>query len=99
MGITGTKAVPEDAVHLAVDRLRRYTDLPVAVGFGIRTAKQVTAITSSADAAVVGSTIVSKIADQLDEVGRACPDLVVNVLSFVSELAQGVQAEAEVGEI
>ena len=99
MGITGTKAVPEDAVHLAVDRLRRYTDLPVAVGFGIRTAKQVTAITSSADAAVVGSTIVSKIAEQLDEVGRACPDLVVNVLSFVSELAQGVQAEAEVGEI
>jgi tryptophan synthase alpha chain len=99
MGITGTKAVPEDSVHLAVARLRRYTDLPVAVGFGIRTAKQVTAITSSADAAVVGSTIVSKIADQLDEVGRACPDLVVNVLSFVSELAQGVQAEAEVGEI
>ena len=98
-GITGTKAVPEDAVNLAVDRLRRHTDLPVAVGFGIRTAKQVAAITNSADAAVVGSSIVSKIADQLDEVGRASPDLVVNVLSFVSELALGVQGKARVSEI
>ena len=99
MGITGTKAVPEDAVNLAVERLRRHTDLPVAVGFGIRTAKQVAAITNSADAAVVGSSIVSKIADQLDEVGRASPDLVVNVLSFVSELAHGVQGKARVSEI
>jgi tryptophan synthase alpha chain len=98
MGITGTKAAPEDAVHLAVDRLRRHTDLPIAVGFGIRTAKQVAAITGSADAAVVGSSIVNKIADQLDEAGHAGPDLVANVLSFVSELAHGVRGEAEVSE-
>jgi tryptophan synthase alpha chain len=98
MGITGTKAVPEDAVHLAVDRLRRHTDLPIAVGFGIRTAKQVAAITGSADAAVVGSSIVNKIADQLDDAGHAGPDLVANVLSFVSELAHGVRGEAEVSE-
>ncbi len=98
MGITGTKAAPEDAVHLAVDRLRRHTDLPIAVGFGIRTAKQVAAITGSADAAVVGSSIVNKIADQLDEAGHASPDLVANVLSFVSELAHGVRGEAEVSE-
>ena len=98
MGITGTKAAPEDAVHLAVDRLRRHTDLPIAVGFGIRTAKQVAAITGSADAAVVGSSIVNKIADQLDEAGHAGPDLIANVLSFVSELAHGVRGEAEVSE-
>jgi tryptophan synthase alpha chain len=96
MGITGTKAVPEDAVQLAVERLRRHTDLPIAVGFGIRTAKQAAAIARVADAAVVGSSIVGKIAEQLDESGRAKPDLAANVLSFVSELAKGVRGNAEV---
>jgi tryptophan synthase alpha chain len=96
MGITGTKAVPEDAVQLAVERLRRHTDLPIAVGFGIRTAKQAAAIARVADAAVVGSSIVGKIAEQLDESGGATPDLTANVLSFVSELAQGVRGNTEV---
>ena len=96
MGITGTKAVPEDAVHHAVEKLRRHTDLPIAVGFGIRTAKQAAAIASVADAAVVGSSIVGKIAEQLDKSGRATPTLATNVLSFVSELAQGVRGNAEV---
>ena len=96
MGITGTKAVPEDAVRLAVEKLRRHTDLPIAVGFGIRTAKQAATIASVADAAVVGSSIVGKIAEQLDESGRAIPNLAANVLSFVSELAQGVRGNAEV---
>ena len=99
MGITGTKSVPEDAVHLAVDRLRRHTQLPIAVGFGIRTSDQVAAIAASADAVVVGSSIVSKIADQLDEAGHAGPDLVANVLSFVSELAHGVRGKVEVNEV
>ena len=96
MGITGTKAVPEDAVRLAVEKLRRHTDLPIAVGFGIRTAKQAAMIAGVADAAVVGSSIVGKIAEQLDESGHAIPNLAANVLSFVSELAQGVRGNAEV---
>ena len=96
MGITGTKAVPEDAVRLAVEKLRRHTDLPIAVGFGIRTAKQAATIAGVADAAVVGSSIVGKIAEQLDESGHAIPNLAANVLSFVSELAQGVRGNAEV---
>jgi tryptophan synthase alpha chain len=98
MGVTGTKEVPEGAVHLAVDRLRRHTKLPIAVGFGIRTADQAAAITRSADAAVVGSSIVGKIAEQLDEAGQAGPDLVATVLGFVSELARGVRGNAEVSE-
>ena len=96
MGITGTKAVPEDAVRFAVEKLRRHTDLPIAVGFGIRTAKQAATIAGVADAAVVGSSIVGKIAEQLDESGHAIPNLAANVLSFVSELAQGVRGNAEV---
>lgn len=95
MGITGTKEVPEDAVSAAVDRLRRHTDLPIAVGFGIKTAVQAAAITRIAEAAVIGSSIVNKIAGQLDDAGHAKPDLVKNVLKFVSDLAQGVKGKVE----
>jgi len=57
-GVTGARQqMPEDAPKL-VARLRRYTDLPVAVGFGISTAAQIKAVGEFADAAVVGSAIV-----------------------------------------
>ncbi len=57
-GVTGARQqMPEDAPKL-VGRLRRYTDLPVAVGFGISTAAQIKAVGEFADAAVVGSAIV-----------------------------------------
>jgi len=61
-GVTGARQqMPEDATKL-VTRLRRYTDLPVAVGFGISTAAQFQAVGKFADAAVVGSAIVEIIA-------------------------------------
>ncbi len=57
-GVTGARQqMPEDAPKL-VSRLRRYTDLPVAVGFGISTSAQFKAVGKFADAAVVGSAIV-----------------------------------------
>jgi tryptophan synthase alpha chain len=61
-GVTGTKAVAEDAVRSALARIRRRTQLPIAVGFGIRTPQQAATIAGFADAAVVGSAIVSEIA-------------------------------------
>ena len=60
-GVTGARQqMPEDAPKL-VSRLRRYTDLPVAVGFGISTSAQFKAVGKFADAAVVGSAIVETI--------------------------------------
>ena len=60
-GVTGTrKQLPEDAQTL-VRRLRSYTKLPVAVGFGISTSAQFAAVGGYADAAVVGSAIVETI--------------------------------------
>lgn len=60
-GVTGARQqMPEDAPKL-VSRLRRYTDLPVAVGFGISTPAQFEAVGKFADAAVVGSAIVQTI--------------------------------------
>ncbi|TAD90085.1 MAG: tryptophan synthase subunit alpha [Alphaproteobacteria bacterium] len=90
-GITGTRSADTDTVAKAVGRLRAGTDLPIAVGFGIRTPEQVAAITRHADAAVVGSAIVERIAAKLDGAGRATPGLVEHVLGFVKTLASGVR--------
>jgi tryptophan synthase alpha chain len=60
-GVTGTrKQLPDDARQL-VSRLRKFTKLPVAVGFGISTAEQFAAVGEFADAAVIGSAIVETI--------------------------------------
>ncbi|WP_420346103.1 tryptophan synthase subunit alpha [Pelagibius sp.] len=91
MGITGTKAVPVDHVREAVARLRRHTELPIAVGFGIRTPEAAAAISQAADAAVVGSAIVDAIKAELDADGKARPGLVAKVLAFVESLADGVR--------
>jgi len=61
-GITGAKAAAADAVRSAVERLKRATDLPVAVGFGVREPEAARAIAETADAVVVGSAFVDEIA-------------------------------------
>lgn len=90
-GVTGTASASQSDVAAAVERIRRHTSLPVAVGFGIRTAEQASIMASAADAAVVGSALVDRVAGNLDENGAAGPGLVDDVLSFVTELADGVR--------
>jgi tryptophan synthase alpha chain len=91
-GITGTRAPIADQVGAAVTRLRRHSALPVAVGFGIRTPAQAAAIARVADAAVIGSALVSHIAHSLDTDGRAPPGLARSLLAQVSELAAAVRS-------
>jgi tryptophan synthase alpha chain len=89
-GVTGTKTMVEDQVREDVARIRRFTRLPVAVGFGIRTPEQAERVARIADAAVVGTAIVERIAAGAGESGS--PDaLARSVLQFVSELAAGVR--------
>ena len=90
-GITGTKSADTDTINAAVTRLKRHTDLPVAVGFGIRTPDQARAVAEVADATVVGSAIVQTIGENLNADGSAGPDLVKNVLKFTQELSDGVR--------
>jgi tryptophan synthase alpha chain len=92
-GITGTKSAATSNVSDAVTRIRKFSDLPIAVGFGIKTAEQAAEIAKVADAAVVGSAIVQVIADNVSNDGsiKDPPDLRESVLKFVSELAQGVR--------
>jgi tryptophan synthase alpha chain len=90
-GITGAGSAKDADVAAAVARLKRHTDLPVAVGFGIKTPEQAAAVARVADAAVVGSAIVDRVAAGLDADGRAGPGLVDDVLGFVRALAEGVR--------
>ena len=90
-GITGTQTVPRDLAAAAVKRLKNHTDLPVAVGFGIKTPEDVRAIASVADAAIVGSAVGERIRDSLAAEGQATVATVDGVLSFVGELAAGVR--------
>ncbi|MDB5367761.1 MAG: tryptophan synthase subunit alpha [Rhodospirillales bacterium] len=91
-GITGTKSAAIGSIESAVTRIKASTDLPIAVGFGIRDAAGAAAIARVADAAVVGSAIVEVIANQLD-----AEDLPARVHGFVAELARGVRG-ARIGQ-
>jgi len=78
--------------------MRTQTDLPLAVGFGIRTPEQAAEVAAFADAAVVGSAIVDIIADGLDGDGQPKAGLSVKVLDFVQSLAAGVRSARGNGE-
>lgn len=91
-GVTGTRSAAGEDVAAHVERIRGATDLPVAVGFGIKTPDQAAEIVRFADAAVVGSALVDVIADNLDDDGAAKSGLADRVLKRVSELAEGVRS-------
>jgi tryptophan synthase alpha chain len=90
-GITGTRSADAAEVAAAVTRLRRFTDLPIAVGFGIRTAEQAAAVARAADAAVVGTALVQRVALNLAPDKTAKPGLVEALLADVHALADGVR--------
>lgn len=92
LGITGMASPDASKVAKAVERIKRHTMLPVAVGFGVKTAEQARAIGAAADGVVVGSAIVSAVKDSLDAEGRATKKTVSAVTDLVSKLADGVRA-------
>ncbi len=89
-GITGTRAPDIVQVASNVRRIKSHTDLPVAVGFGVKTAGQVAAIGEIADGVVVGSALVGRIEASLDGKGRATAETAASVLSLVRDLAAGL---------
>jgi tryptophan synthase alpha chain len=95
-GITGA-AVPDPArVAQAVARIKRHTWLPVAVGFGVRTAEHAGAIAAGADGVVVGSALVDALRASLDPAGQPTPRTVSAVTDLVAQLAAGVRGASRV---
>ncbi|KQT83983.1 tryptophan synthase subunit alpha [Aurantimonas sp. Leaf443] len=95
-GITGSAAPDAGKVAAAVERIKRHTDLPVCVGFGVRGADQAREIGRGADGVVVGSALVQALETSLAEgkAGAATPEA---VLSLVREIAGGVAASRTPG--
>ncbi|MEQ8746642.1 tryptophan synthase subunit alpha [Pyruvatibacter sp.] len=91
-GITGSASADTNKVAEAVKRVKASTDLPVAIGFGIKTPQQACAMAGVADGAVVGSALVECVAASLDVQGRATAGTVENVLALVRSLADGAHA-------
>lgn len=89
-GITGSAIADTGRVATAVNRIKGHTALPVAVGFGVKTAEQAAEIGKDADGVVVGSVLVNAIKDSLDEAGKATDRTVSAVTALVSDLAAGV---------
>jgi tryptophan synthase alpha chain len=90
-GITGTRSATSESLAAALPRIRRVTELPVAIGFGVRTRIQAADAVRVADAAVVGSALMDTLASSLDAQGRAAPDTAERVLAQIRDLAQGVR--------
>jgi tryptophan synthase alpha chain len=90
-GITGTRAATTDHLEEAIPRIRKATDLPIAIGFGVRSPAQAAAASRIADAAVVASALIDTLAANLDANGKAKPDAVRKVLDQVRALAEGVR--------
>ena len=90
-GITGAATPDARKVAAAVARIKRHTKLPVAVGFGVRTAEQAAGIASGADGVVVGSALVSVLKGSLDLNDKATEKTVSGVVDLVAALARGVR--------
>jgi tryptophan synthase alpha chain len=91
-GITGSALADTAKVAAAVTRIKSHTDLPVCVGFGVKTAEQARVIGASADGVVVGTAIVNAVANVLGPKGEKTADPAEAVATLVSGLAQGVHS-------
>jgi tryptophan synthase alpha chain len=91
-GITGTRSASSESLALHVPRIRKATNLPIAVGFGVRSPDQAANAVRIADAAVVASALIDTLSLHLDDQGAAKPTLVRAVLDQVRALSEAVRA-------
>src|SRR5882672_7307411 len=90
-GITGAATPDPSRVNAAVARIKGHTKLPVAVGFGVRTAEHARAIAAGADGVVVGSALIDALRQSLDADNKATAKTETAVVTLVAELAKGVR--------
>jgi tryptophan synthase alpha chain len=88
-GITGKQQAAQDSIEAAVARLKAATDLPVAVGFGVRTPEQAAAIGRVADGVVVGSAII----DLVEKHGADAPAAVQAYIQSLSDALKAARKE------
>ena len=89
-GITGTRTATADELAAAIPRIRAFTDLPIAIGFGVRTPSQAAEAVRAADGAVVASALIETLAGSLID-GGVGPRSVEGFLMQIRELAVAVR--------
>lgn len=91
-GVTGQRSGEAGSVEAAIDQLRQATGLPIAVGFGIKTAEKAQKTAEFADAVVVGSALVEKVAEGLEASGEKTDTILNPVLNLAREIGTAVRA-------
>lgn len=91
-GITGSALPDPSLVSGAVKRIKQHTDLPICVGFGVKTAEHAKLIGAAADGVVVGTAIVNQIATSLTKDGKATADTIQAVATLVRGLSTGTRS-------
>ncbi|MET0222036.1 MAG: tryptophan synthase subunit alpha, partial [Tardiphaga sp.] len=97
-GITGAASADSSVVGAAVARIKRHTQLPICVGFGIRTPEAARAIAEHASGAVVGTALVDALKGSLDADGKATAGTVSAVADLAAQLAHGVHGAKQAAE-
>lgn len=87
-GVTGARAMLSDEVAPMIAELRKHTDKPIGVGFGVSTSEQATQVAQVADGVIVGSAIINVAEEHIDDEAK----LLAAVKQFASDLAAGVKA-------
>jgi len=90
-GTTGTKKAPIKDIKSSLSLIKEFSDLPVAVGFGITTKKQISEISEIADSAVVGSHIVKFIENSYSENNSPDESTVIKIQNEVKHLSSGIK--------
>lgn len=86
-GVTGARAMLSDEIAPMITELRKHTDKPVSVGFGVSTPEQAKQVADIADGVVVGSAIIDVIEENMNDEAQ----LLTAVKQFASDLAAGVK--------
>jgi tryptophan synthase alpha chain len=95
-GITGAATPDYSKVAQAVHRIKAQTQLPVAVGFGVKNAQTAASLAAHADGVVVGSALIDALKNSLDAQNRATGTTLTAVTSLVSDIAHGVRSARKV---
>ncbi len=93
-GTTGAATPDFSATAAAVEQIKRHTNLPVAVGFGVKNAANAAAIAAHADGVVVGSALVEALRTSLGARGEATRETLAAVTNLVADIAGGVRQAA-----
>ena len=98
-GITGTAAPDVTSVGAHVERIKAHTDLPIAIGFGVKSPEQVRDLAEVAEGVVVGSALVAAIAESLDADGKATGETKPKMLGLVEHLSAALRQPAEAAAV